>query len=133
MHDNNESGRLVQVLCNSYPLMALCDQFQINSLIALEQHTFSHAGQPSCIYGDPAYPLQVHLQAPQRHAVMTPHMQEFNTFTSAVRTSVKWLLGDINYEKKFKNWSLSFWQDVYSVSNFTKCSDLSLPESNILF
>ena len=82
--------------------MALCDQFQINGLIALEQHTFSHAGQPSRIYRDPAYPLQVHLQAPQTHAVMTPHMQEFNTFTSAVRTSVKWHLGDINYEKCFK-------------------------------
>ncbi len=66
----------------------------------LQQHAFSRAGQPLCIYGDPAYPLRVHLQAPYRHAVMTPQMQEFNTSMSAVRTSVEWLFGDIiNYFK----------------------------------
>ena len=66
----------------------------------LQQYCFLRAGQPLCIYGDPAYPLRVHLQAPYRHAVMTPQMQEFNTSMSAVRTSVEWLFGDIiNYFK----------------------------------
>ena len=55
---------------------------------------------PLCIYGDPAYPLRVHLQAPYRQAVMTPQMQAFNTSMSAVRISVEWLFGDIiNYFK----------------------------------
>ena len=28
----------------------------------LESHAFSTGGHPLCIYGDPAYPLRVHLQ-----------------------------------------------------------------------
>ena len=69
-------------------------------LDSLQQHASSGTGQPLCIYGDPAYPLRVHLQAPYRQAVMTPQMQEFNTSMSAVRTSVEWLFGDIiNYFK----------------------------------
>ena len=27
----------------------------------LEQHAFPRGGNPMCIYGDPAYPLQIHL------------------------------------------------------------------------
>ena len=69
-------------------------------LESLQQHGYSTTNQPMCIYGDPAYPLRVHLQAPYRQAVMTPQMQAFNTSMSAVRTSVEWLFGDIiNYFK----------------------------------
>ena len=32
---------------------------------------FSPAGQPMCVYGDPAYPLRVHLQAPYRQGRLT--------------------------------------------------------------
>ena len=53
-----------------------------------------------CIYGDPAYPLRVHLQAPFRQRVPTPQMQLFNKSMSAVRCSVEWIFGDIiNYLK----------------------------------
>lgn len=66
----------------------------------LQRYAFSRTGQPMCLYGDPAYPLRVHLQAPFRNAVLTPPMQDFNTSMSAVRTSVEWLFGDIiNYFK----------------------------------
>ena len=69
-------------------------------LDSLQQHAYSTTNQPLCIYGDPAYPLRVHLQAPFRHAVITPQMQAFNTSMSAVRVSVEWLFGDvINYFK----------------------------------
>lgn len=69
-------------------------------LDSLQQYAYSTTNQPLCIYGDPAYPLRVHLQAPFRNAVMTPQMQEFNRSMSAVRTSVEWLFGDIvNYFK----------------------------------
>ena len=38
----------------------------------LRQYAFSLAGQPLCIYGDPAYPIRVHLQCPFRNGVL-PH------------------------------------------------------------
>ena len=53
-----------------------------------------------CIYGDPAYTLRVHLQAPFRQRVPTLQMQLFNKSVSAVRCSVEWIFGDIiNYFK----------------------------------
>ena len=71
-----------------------------NLLHQLELSAFSSTGEPLCLYGDPAYPLGVHLQAPFRGAVITPQMQLFNSSMSAVRTSVEWLFGDIiNYFK----------------------------------
>lgn len=66
----------------------------------LQQYAFSNAGQPVCVYGDPAYPLRVHLQAPFRHGVLTAQMEAYNASMSAVRSSVEWLFGDIvNYFK----------------------------------
>ena len=66
----------------------------------LQRFAFSSTGQPMCLYGDPAYPLCVHLQAPFRNAVLTPAMQAFNSSMSTVRESVEWLFGDIvNYFK----------------------------------
>ena len=64
-------------------------------LSKLQQNAISPAGQPLCIYGDPAYPLRVHLQGPFRNAHLTPQMQQFNKCTSEVRTSVEWLFHDI--------------------------------------
>ena len=32
-----------------------------------------------CIYGDPAYPLRIHLQAPFRNRVLTPQMLAYNS------------------------------------------------------
>ena len=43
----------------------------------LERHAFSTGGQPLCIYGDPAYPLRVHLQGPFQGAALTPQMEMF--------------------------------------------------------
>ena len=37
----------------------------------LQQYAFDHGGQPMCLYGDPAYPLRVHLQGPFRFGVLT--------------------------------------------------------------
>ena len=46
------------------------------------------------------YPLRVHLQCPFRHRVLIDEMKAYNASMSAVRTSVKWLFGDIiNYFK----------------------------------
>ena len=69
-------------------------------LTSLESHSFSTDGKPLCLYGNPAYPLRVHLQAPFQAAQLTPAMEQFKRSMSAVRVSVEWLFGDIiNYFK----------------------------------
>ena len=67
----------------------------------LEQHAFLPAGNPMCIYGDPAYPLRVHLQAPFRQVQLTPEMEEYNQSMSSVRVAVEWIFGDITNCFKF--------------------------------
>ena len=69
----------------------------------LELHAFSPAplARPLCLYGDPAYPLRLHLQAPFRNIVLTPQMEEFNRSMSPIRISVEWLFGDITNYFKF--------------------------------
>ena len=61
----------------------------------LQRNSFSSTGQPLCVYGDPAYPLRVHLQGPFKGAHLTPIQREFNTSMSEVRTSVEWVFGEI--------------------------------------
>ena len=58
------------------------------------RHAFSHGGQLMCLYGDPTYPLRVHLQGPFRFGVLTDEMKAYNTAMSTVRSSVEWLFGD---------------------------------------
>jgi len=65
-------------------------------LTELNHHAYSPAGQPLCIYGDPAYPLRIHLQAPYRNAHLTPEQQSFNSSMSTVRAAVEWVFGDIS-------------------------------------
>ena len=69
-------------------------------LTNLQAHSFSPTGRVLCIYGDPAYPLRQHLQAPFRGAVLTPQQIAWNKSMSEVRVSVEWIFGDIvNYFK----------------------------------
>ena len=66
----------------------------------LNNHAYSTAGHPMCIYGDSAYPLRVHLQGPFKNAVLTPQIYAYNDAMSSVSISVEWLFGDIiNYFK----------------------------------
>ena len=67
----------------------------------LEQYAFSTDGQAMCLYGDPAYPLRLHLHAPFRYAMLTPEMQAFNKSMSATRVSVEWIFGDVINSFKF--------------------------------
>ena len=49
---------------------------------------FSPAGQPMCVYGDPAYPLRIHLQAPYRQGRLTQQMEDYqysNKWSVSVR------------------------------------------------
>ena len=61
----------------------------------LENHCVSPTGQPLCVYGDPAYPLRVHLQGPFKGNALTPQQQQYNLSMSKVRTAVEWVFGDI--------------------------------------
>ena len=61
----------------------------------LQQHAFSRNGQALCLYGDPAYPLTLHLQSPFRDVVLTPEMQAFNKSMSSTRVSVEWNFGEV--------------------------------------
>ena len=74
-----------------------------NLLQDIQRYAFSPgpAGHPLCVYGDPAYPLRVHLQAPFRNMILTPQMVNFNKAMSSVRVSVEWLFRDIVEYFKF--------------------------------
>ena len=66
----------------------------------LEQHAFSTTREPMALYGDPAYPLRVHLHVPYRGVGITPQMELYNKAMSSVRMSIEWLFGDVvNYFK----------------------------------
>ena len=65
----------------------------------LENFAFCPAGREICLYGDPAYPLRIHVQAPFRVGVLTGQMEIFIEKMSAVPASVEWLFADINYFK----------------------------------
>ena len=59
---------------------------------------FSPAGQPMCVYGNPAYSLWIHLQAPYSQGRLTQQMEDYN---KRVRVSVEWFFGDIINSFKF--------------------------------
>ena len=44
----------------------------------LENFAFSPTGAEMCLYGDPAYPLRAHLQAPFRIGILTRDMKTFD-------------------------------------------------------
>ena len=67
----------------------------------LQPFAHSPLGSPFCLYGDPAYTLRIHLQAPFRDRALTPLMVDFNKSMSTVRESVEWLFIDIVTYFKF--------------------------------
>ena len=70
----------------------LADSGRLNDM---GNFAFSPAGQPVCVYGDPAYPVRIHLQAPYCQGRLTQQVEDDNKAMSAVRVSVEWLFGDI--------------------------------------
>ena len=103
----------------------------------LQNFAFDPVGRAMCLYGDPAYPLRVHLQAPFRVGILTRDMEMFNESMSAVRSSVEWLFGDIvNYfkfldlKKKLEDWTQSSRKNVHSMFYFKECFNLSLFKHN---
>ena len=108
-----------------------CWQFLICMMIWKILLSVCPAGREMCLYGDPAYPLRIHLQAPFRVGVLTRQMEIFNGKMSAVRASVEWLFADIvnyisRFQKEFKDRFKSSWKDVHSLCNSKKRFNLPL-------
>ncbi|KAK3714768.1 hypothetical protein QZH41_007490 [Actinostola sp. cb2023] len=67
-------------------------------LQSLSTNSHNTAGQPLCVYGDPAYPLRVHLQGPYKGGNLTAMQEAYNQSMSKVRVAVEWVFNDIlNY------------------------------------
>ena len=97
---------------------------------------FSPAGQPMCVYGDPAYPLRIHLQAPYSQGRLTQQMEDYNKAMSAVRVSVEWLFGDIINSFKFLDYKKNLKIGLSSVGKNVYCTeffDLEPPYSRGVF
>ena len=90
----------------------------------LATNSFDPAGHPLCLYGDPAYPLRVHLQAPFKNAVLTPQMEDFNNSMSAVRSSVEWLFSDVINDFKFLDFKKNLKMGLSSVGKMYVVSAL---------
>ena len=67
----------------------------------LQEHSYDTNENPLCIYGDPDYPLRIHLQEPFKGGVITPEQQEWNKRMSEVRITVEWIFGEIVEYFKF--------------------------------
>ena len=67
----------------------------------LQAVAWANDGTPLCLYGDPAYPLGIHLQAPFRNVHITPQMARFNERMSEVRVAVEWMFGCVSNYYKF--------------------------------
>ncbi|XP_066928677.1 uncharacterized protein [Clytia hemisphaerica] len=66
----------------------------------LQNFSNDAAGNPLCIYGDPAYPIRAHLISPFQGAQLNNNQKAFNTSMSTCRISVEWVFNDIvNYFK----------------------------------
>lgn len=63
-------------------------------LLYMQQWFNNPAGEPYCIYGDPAYQISPWLLAPYKGA-LTPGQQDFNTAMSSCRVTVEWGFGKI--------------------------------------
>ena len=66
-----------------------------NLLHQLQQYANAPNGDQLCLYGDPAYPLRVNLQAPFGGNNLTNIQNAFNTAMSNVRVTVEWLFKEI--------------------------------------
>ena len=90
----------------------------------LDTNSFDPAGHPLCLYGDPAYPLRVHLQAPFKNAVLTQQMEDFNNSMSAICSSVEWLFSDVINDFKFLDFKKNLKMGLSSVGKMYVVSAL---------
>ena len=66
-------------------------------LTNLEHYSYSPTGDLLCIYGDPAYPLRPHLEAPFRVLRLTEQEIAYKKAIVAARVNAQWGFGNINF------------------------------------
>ena len=109
-----------------------CSLLRMSNLLPkLTQYAVDTNGNSLCLYGDPAYPLRVHLQCPFRGNRITPQQTAFNRSMSQVRVAVEWLFGDItrwwafmDFKKNLKINLSAIWKDVPHMRLTNKCKNL---------
>ena len=94
----------------------------------LQLHAYIPNGKPLCIYGDPANPLRVHLQAPYQGNRLTNLRKGYNTAMSNVRVSVEWLFKEILTYFAFVDL-----KNVCSMRLTNKLKNMSLQVSDLNF
>ena len=72
-----------------------------SGLLANLKKSTWHNIQPLSIYGDPEYPLSIHLQAPFSRQNLTPNQVNHNKAMSHTQVSVEWLFNKIETYFKF--------------------------------
>ena len=84
----------------------------------LEQYCNKAGGSPLCIYGDPAYPVRSHLQAPYKHNLSDAE-KDFNKAMSSVRVLVEWVFGEIT--------------EYFAFIHFKKAQQIALSEAGKMY
>ena len=84
-----------------------------------------------CVYGNPAYPLRIHRQAPYRQGRLTQQMEDYNKAMRELRVSAEWLsrghdelLQVLRLQEKFKDRSKQRRKNVYCMCFAAKCYNL---------
>ena len=110
-----------------------------NLLQDMQCYAFSPgpAGRPLCVYGDPPYPLRLHLQTPFRNMILAPQMVNFNKAMSSVRV-VEWLFGDIveyfksvDFKRKPQDWTFFNRKHVHRLRLIKKCIKILIWQHNL--
>ena len=104
-------------------------------------HAYTPNGEPLCIYGDPTYPLRVHLQAPYQGNGLTNLQKGYNTAMNNVRVLVEWLFKETltrfafvefkKYLKTFENRLECNWKNVCSMRLTNKRRNMPLQVSDL--
>ena len=88
----------------------------------LEQHSYSLYQEPMCRYGNPVYPLRVHLQGP--FANPTPDQLRYNKSMSQLHVVVEWVFGDISNLFAFLDFKKNLKIGLSSVGKMYTCCAL---------
>ena len=94
VHDHTSCIYVLSSLQRVSDMMLGCLE-SLTCLITLSDLHFPQADSLCVYYGDPAYPVRVHLQSPYSGKRLLPAMEAFNESMSKVRTSVEWVFDDI--------------------------------------
>lgn len=88
-------------------------------------------------FGDPDYPLRVHLQMPFRNMILTPQMVNFNKAVSSVRVSVEmaiwrqsWVLQVCRFQKEPQDWTFFNRKDVHCLRLIKKSINMLIWQHN---